>query len=254
MEHGKADIWVYDLKRGTASRLTFNPAYDVNPIWSPDGSRVLFSSDRNGPWDIYQKAADGLESTQPVFQSAGQDKALNDVAPDGRYAIYDTANSDAIRQLWALPLFGNRKPFPFVQVSFGAGSAQFSPNGRYVAYESNETGRDEIYVQTFPQHTGRWEISISGGAEPMWRRDGKELFYITSDEKLMAVDVDTRSAAFQAGIPRELFQTQLVPLSYWRNIYVPSLDGQRFLMITPAGQTKPDPITVVVNWPTLLRK
>ncbi|HET7347090.1 MAG TPA: hypothetical protein VFJ10_07145, partial [Acidobacteriaceae bacterium] len=253
-EHGKADIWVYDLKRGTASRLTFNPAYDVNPIWSPDGSRVLFSSDRSGAWDLYQKSADGLGSTQAVFQSAGQDKALNDITSDGRYAIYDTANGTTSSQLWVLPLFGDRKPFPFVQGNFGAGSAQFSPNGRYVAYNSNETGRDEVYVQTFPQHTGRWEISNSGGAEPMWRHNGKELFYLTPDEKLMAVDVDTTSAAFQAGIPKELFQAQLVPLSYWRNIYVPSPDGQRFLMITPAGQTKPEPITMVLNWPTLLRK
>jgi len=253
-EHGKTDIWIYDLKRGTASRLTFNPAYDVNPIWSADGRRVLFTSDRSGTWDIYQKAADGLESTQPVFRSAGQDKALNDVTSDGRYAMYDTAGGSAGTQLWVVPLFGDRKPFPFVQGNFGAASAQFSPNGRYVAYSSNETGRAEVYVQTFPQHTGRWAISTAGGAEPMWRRNGKELFYVTPDEKLMAVDVDTTSAAFQAGIPRELFQTQLVPLSYWRNIYVPSPDGQRFLMITPIGQGKQDPMTVVVNWPTLLRK
>ena len=253
-EHGKADIWVYDLRRGTASRLTFNPAYDVNPIWSPDASRVLFSSDRSGRWDLYQKSADGLGSTQPVFQSAGQDKALNDVTPDGRYAIYDTAGGATGTQLWVVPLFGDRKPFPFVQGNFGAVSAQFSPNGRYVAYSTNETGRSEVYVQTFPQHTGRWEISTAGGAEPLWRHNGKELFYLTPDEKLMAVDVDTTSPAFQAGIPKELFQAQLVPLSFWRNVYVPSPDGQRFLMITPAGQTRPEPITVVLNWPALLKK
>ncbi|HLJ77851.1 MAG TPA: protein kinase [Acidobacteriaceae bacterium] len=253
-EHGKADIWVYDLKRGTASRLTFNPAYDVNPVWSQDGRRILFTSDRRGSWDIYQKAANGLETTQPVFQSAGQNKALDDVTSDGRYALYDTADGSAGTQLWVLPLSGDRKPFPFVQGNFGATSGQFSPNGRYVAYTSNETGRNEVYVQTFPQPTGRWEISTAGGAEPMWRRDGKELFYLAPDEKLMAVDVDTTSAAFQAGIPRELFQTQLVPLSYWRNIYVPSPDGQRFLMITPVGKGKAEPMTVVVNWPAVLKK
>ncbi|HKR28318.1 MAG TPA: protein kinase, partial [Acidobacteriaceae bacterium] len=253
-EHGKADIWTYDLKRGTASRLTFNPAYDVNPIWSHDGSRILFTSDRRGAWNIYQKAASGLEKTQPVFESAGQDKALNDLTSDGRYAIYDTAAGTTGTQLWVLPLFGERKPFPFVQGMFGAASAQFSPNGRYVAYSTNETGRYEVYVQTFPQPTGKWEISTAGGAEPMWRHDGKELFYLSPDEKLMAVNVDTTSGAFQAGIPKELFQAQLVPLSYWRNIYVPSPDGQRFLMITPAGQTTPEPITVVVNWPALLKK
>jgi eukaryotic-like serine/threonine-protein kinase len=250
----KGDIWVYDLKRGTGSRLTFNPAYDVNPVWSEDGKRILFSSDRSGPWSIFQKAADGLGTSQMVFPAEKESKALDDFTPDGRYAIYDTANGITQSQLFALPLFGDRKPIPLVQGSFGAASARFSPNGHFVAYSSNETGQNEIYVQTFPERTGRWEISTSGGVMPMWRRDGKELYYLTSDEKLMAVEVNATSAAFQASIPKELFQAQLIPLSYWRNIYVPSPDGQRFLMITPATQVKPEPITVVVNWPALLKK
>ena len=253
-ENHKGDIWVFDLKRGTASRLTLNSADDVNPIWSVDGSQVFFSSTSNGLYGIYQKAANGLGSTQQVFQSQQQPAALDDISTDGRYAIYDTAATLTTDQLWALPLFGDRKPFPFVQGSFGAASAQFSPNGRYVAYNSNETGKEEeIYVQTFPQQTGRWEISTSGGLQPMWRHDGKELFYLSPDKKLMAVDVNTTSATFQAGNPKELFQARLVPTSYWRNIYVPSPDGQRFLMITPAGASKPEPITVIVNWPVLLK-
>ena len=250
--HPKTDIWVYDLKRGTASRLTFNAAYDVNPVWSPDGSQVLFSSTRSLAWGIFKKAADGLGSTEPVLDSGKQDKSLNDLTSDGRYAIYDTVQGPT--QLWALPLFGDRKPFAFVLGYFGAGSAQFSPNGHYIAYASGETGRNEVYVQTFPQHTGRWEISTAGGAEPMWRRDGKELYYLTPDEKLMAVDVNTTSSTFQAGNPKELFKPQLVPMSYFRNIYVPSPDGQRFLMATPVSETKPEPITVVVNWQSMLKK
>ena len=249
-----ADIWVYDLKRGTASRLTFNSAYDVNPAWSADGSEVLFSSTRNGSWGIFQKAADGLGSTQVVFQQKTQNAALDDITADGRYAISDTANGVTQSQLFGLPLFGDRKPFPYVQGNFGAASARFSPNGHFVAYSSNESGRDEIYVQTFPQRTGRWEISTAGGVMPMWRHDGKELYYLAPDEKLMAVEVNTSSGGFQAGIPKELFQASLVPLSYWRNLYVPSSDGQRFLMITPATQAKPEPITVVVNWAELLKR
>jgi Tol biopolymer transport system component len=252
-DHSKANIWVYDLKRGTASRLTFGSAYDVNPVWSPDGSQVFFSSHSSGPWGIYKKVADGLGNTQSVFQSGNQDKAINDLTADGRYAIYDTAAATR-NQLWALPLFGDRNPFPFVQGDFGAASARFSTNGRYVAYSSSESGREEVYVQTFPQHSGRWQISTSGGVQPIWRRDGKELFYLTEDEKLMAVDVNTTSATFQVGIPKQLFQAQLVPIYYWRNIYVPSPDGQRFLMLTPEGDGKPQPITVVVNWPTLLKR
>jgi serine/threonine-protein kinase len=153
--------------------------------------------------------------------------------------------------LWALPLFGDRKPFALVQGSnYGAHSARFSPNGRFVAYDSNETGKMEIYVQTFPQQTGKWQISPSGGLESFWRRDGKELFYLTPDNQLMAVPINTDAASFQPGIPKPLFQTTLVPISTWKNIYVPSPDGQRFLMLTPEGQAKPEPITVVVNWPS----
>ena len=253
------DIWIYDLKRGTASRLTFNPANDTNPTWSPDGSQILFSSTRNGPYGIYQKAPDGLGSTQLIFQSSSQAAAINDVSADGRYIIYDTAIDPAAIQLWVLPLFGDRKPFVFVQGSFGASSAKFSPDSHCVAYVSRETGRQEVYVQTFPQSTGRWQISTSGGTQPMWRRDGKELFYLApvdtpSEIKIMSVSINSGSVGFQAGIPKELFQTPVVPLWYWRNVYVPSPDGQKFLIITPTGQTKPSPITVVVNWPSLLKK
>jgi Tol biopolymer transport system component len=249
---GSRDVWIYDLKRETASRLTFDPADDLDPVWSADGSRIFFSSNRASRFDIYQQAANGLGSAQPVFQSEDQNKYVNDVAADGRYLIYDTGNGANGTELWALPLFGDRKPFAFVQASFGARSARFSPNGRFVAYASNETGKVETYVQTFPQQTGKWQISPSGGVGPFWRRDGKELFYLAADGQLMAVPVNTDAASFQAGIPKPLFQPQIVPIANWRNIYFPSPDGQRFLMLTPTADAKPEPITVVVNWPSLL--
>ena len=249
---GKRDIWVYDLKRGTASRLTFNPADDTNTAWSADDSRIVFSSNRAGQFDIYQKAANGLGSEQPVFQSK-QEKHVDDLSSDGRYAIYDTAAGNTQHtELWGLPLFGDRKPFPFVQSNFNAICAQFSPNGRYVAYASTETGNLEVYVQTFPEHVGKWQISATGGNEPVWSRDGKELFYLDLDGKLMEVDVNT-NATFQAAIPKPLFQTQLNGRYPGRTMYVVSPDAQRFLMIVPAGTAKPEPLTVVVNWPSLLR-
>ncbi len=252
--HGTRDIWIYDLKRGTASRLTFNPADDTGPAWSADGSQIFFSSDRAGRIDIYQQAANGLGSTEPVFQSKDQNKYVDDVSADGRYLLYDTGAGANGTELWALPLFGDRKPFVFVQGSgFGAHSARFSPNGRFVAYDSNETGKMEIYVQTFPQQTGKWQISPSGGCEPFWRRDGKELFYLTPDNQLMAVPINADAATFHPGIPKPLFQAALIPFSNWRNIYSPSPDGQRFLMLTPEGTAKPEPITVVVNWPAMLQ-
>ena len=252
---GKHNIWVYDLKRGTGSRLTISSADDSNPEWSADGKRILFSSNRAGQYDIYQQAADGLGATETVFQSKDQRKYLNDLTMDGRYASYDDGAVHGRTQLWVVPLFGDRKPFAIIQGGgFDARSAMFSPNGRYVAYTSSETGRNEIYVQTFPQQTGRWQISASGGANPMWRRDGKELYFLSPDGKLMAVDLDTTGASFQAGIPKELFQTQLVPIWYWRNIYAPSADGQRFLMLTPGSEAQAAPITVVVNWAATMKR
>ena len=175
------------------------------------------------------------------------------VSPDGRYAIYDTAGDDELTELWVLPLFGEHKLFPFVAgKGFGARGAQFSPNGSYVAYQSHESGRYEIYVQTFPDHRGKWQISTSGGMEPTWRRDRKELFYLTPEDRLMAVEINTAAGQFQAGIPKELFRTPVVAGLFWRNRYVVSADGQRFLMLSPAGGNESNPITVVLNWPALL--
>ncbi|HEY1805648.1 MAG TPA: protein kinase [Terracidiphilus sp.] len=251
---GKRNIWIYDLKRGTGSRLTFDSFDDVNPVWSQDGGQVFFSSNRGGQYDIYQSAANGLGSTQVVLETKDVPKYMNDLAEDGRDAIYDDGAATGRTELWVLPLFGERKPFPFLQGGFDARSAEFSPNGHFVAYASTETGRMEVYIQTFPQQTGKWQISAAGGTEPMWRRDGKELYFLTPDEKLMAVDVNTTGASLQAGIPKELFQAPLVPLWYWRNIYAPSADGQRFLMLTTATGAQATPITVVVNWAAAMKK
>jgi len=250
-EFGKRDIWIYDLKRGTASRLTFGHGDKTNTTWSPDGTRILFSSNQNGRYDIYQKAANGLGNAQPFFQFPEHALHLDDLSSDGHYAICDTAAINT--ELWALPLFGDRKPFPFVQGNFRAISGAFSPNSRYVAFASNETGNLQVYVQTFPQQTGKWQISPAGGLQPMWSRDGKELFYLALDGKLMAVDVKTRSATFEAGIPKPLFQTQLSATYQGRNMYVVSPDAQHFLLLAPAAPARPDPITVVVNWPALLK-
>jgi Tol biopolymer transport system component len=252
-EIGGSDIWVYDLKRGAESRLTVNASDNFNPVWSPDGKNVMYSSWRSGHLDIYQQAANGLGNAEPISGSEDPPKALNDVSPDGRYAIYDTAGSTELTELWVLSLVGERKLFPFVQGNgFGAREAQFSPDGRYVAYASHESGKYEIYVQSFPQHLGKWQISTSGGEEPAWRRDGKELFYLTPEDKLMAVEVHTVAGQFQAEIPKPLFQAQLVQGLLWRNRYVVSANGQQFLMLSPVRNSEGNPITVVLNWPVLL--
>jgi serine/threonine protein kinase/Tol biopolymer transport system component len=249
---GTRDIWVYDLKRGTGSRLTFDPADDLGPTWSPDGSRVMFTSDRKGQRDIYQQLANGLGSAEVVFESKSHYKNIDDVTSDDRYAIYES-NDPPFNTLWLLPLVGERTPRPFVQGSFDANQAQFSPNGRYVAYTSDETGRWGVFVQTFPEQRGKWQVTANGGWGPMWRRDGKEMFYLGLDGKMMAVEVKTDAAQFEAGEPKQLFQTQLQE-SWKRNQYVVTPDGQRFLLVYPREAEKPSPITVVVNWPALLKK
>ncbi|MGB6198464.1 MAG: hypothetical protein WBF35_02830, partial [Candidatus Acidiferrales bacterium] len=248
---GTRDIWVFDLKRAAASRLTFDPTDEISPLWSPDGSQILFTSTQTGRREIYQKAASGLGDSQLVFASKDQQKSVDDWSPDGRYVVYDTTT--ALPNLWILPLFGDRKPFPFVQGAYSAREAFFSPNSRYIAYTSNESGSYEIYVQTFPDRTGKWQVSTGGGTHPQWRRDGKELFFVSDDNKMMAVDVDTAGPQFQAGIPKPLFDSDIVTGAYPPSAYVVTPDGQRFLAVTTPEQQALSPVTVVTNWPTDLK-
>ncbi|MGB6430516.1 MAG: protein kinase [Candidatus Acidiferrales bacterium] len=243
------DLWVFDLKRGTNSRLTFDPADELAPIWSRDASQILFSSELKGARDIYEKAASGLGDSQLVFQSNDQRKSVNDWSPDGRYVVYDLSTPPT--SLWVLPLFGDRKPFPFIQGAYDAREARFSPNGRFIAYTSSETGNYEVYVQTFPDRSGKWQVSTAGGTYPVWRRDGKELYFVSSGE-LMAVDVTTDGPQFEAGIPKPLFSADFRP-GNWSSVYAPTADGQRFLALTTVEQQSISPIAVVTNWPASLK-
>jgi serine/threonine protein kinase/Tol biopolymer transport system component len=245
------DIWLFELERGTASRLTFDPADDFNPAFSPDGTRILFTSTRKGPRDIYGKASTGVGEDEPVLESEGA-KNVGDWSPDGRLVVYDTGGglgAEAASDLWVAPLDGDRKPIPFLVRPFTDTQARVSPDGRFIAYSSNESGTQEVYVMDFPKPTGKWKVSTEGGAEPQWRRDGRELFYLGGrPRKLMTVDVRAVGATFQAGVPRALFEANLDPRANVRNRYVVSPDGQRFLIIAPAEQAGPTPLTVVLNW------
>jgi len=239
------------LKRGTGSRLTFTTAFNDNPAWSPDGRSIFFSSKRNGKTGIYQKRADGLGNEELVYESDQLGGGLDGLSPDGRYAMY--MDLTQAQSEWVLPLGGGGKPFAWLRDSFKQDRATFSPNGRYVAYASSETGRPEVYVQTFPEHLGKWQISTSGGDQPAWRSDGKELFYAGPDNKIMSVDVRTGPGSFEASLPKPLFEQLLRNIGN-RNDYAVSPDGQRFLMIVPAGNGAPEPITVVMNWSAMLNK
>lgn len=154
--------------------------------------------------------------------------------------------------LWLLPLEGERKPQLFLQTQFTEWQATISPDGRWVAYSSDESGRFEIYVATFPQFERKWQVSVAGGSEPQWRRDGKELFFVAGDKKLMAVEVKSGSNAFETGVPKLLFETPFINIG--RNRYVVTRDGQRFLVITRLEDTAATPINVVVNWLAEVKK
>lgn len=242
------DIWLIDLYRGLQTRFTFHPAYDSAPLWSPDGSRIVFASFRKGQVDLYQKVSSGAGSEELLLESKGN-KFPDDWSRDGRFLIFGSVNPKTKFDLWVLPLFGDRKPTPFLQSEFNETHGRLSADGRWLAYVSDESGRAEVYVQTFPVSGGKWQISSSGGDQPAWRRDGKELFYLAADKKIMAVGVKAGST-FESEAPRPLIQTRVRDntLTGDRNSYAVTSDGQRFLVVTPVSNSSPSPITVVLNW------
>ncbi len=252
---GNNDVWIYESSGGIPTRLTSDPGFDNGPIWSPDGSRVSFMSLRKGKADLFQKSSRGAGSEEALYVS-DRSKYPTDWSPDGRLILYRGFDENTNLELWTVPVSGDRKPTPFLKAAFGVDHGQFSPDGRWVAYASNESGRWEIYVAPFPEPGGNWKVSSAGGSEPRWRRDGKELYYIAPDGKLMAVDVKVGSSAFEAGAARSLFQTRRREHIAAADLfsYDVSADGQRFLVNTDVGEVTSSPLTVVLNWTAELKR
>ena len=248
---GTNDVWLFDA-RGIPSRFTTHPAGDSNPLWSPDGSRVVFSSNREGPSNLYQKIESGVGNEDLLLKSTDT-KIADDWSSDGQFIAYQTFNSKTKWDLLMVPMSGDRQPFAFLQTEFNEIQAQFSRDAKWIAYTSDESGAPEVYVQTFPASGGKWRVSTGGGSQPRWRRDGRELFYIAADRKLMAVDVKLGST-FEAGVPKPLFgPLGVLTLTDFRNHYAVTADGQRFLINTTIEGADAAPITVVVNWTAGLR-
>ena len=248
MESLNMDVWTYDLERGSSKRLTFDPAIDALPVWSPDGSRLAFGSNRLLGQDLYIKNADGAQEEKCIVQDE-LNKYPGDWSKDGKYILYTRATD-----LWFVSL-PDLKTSPFLKTASVISNGQFSPDGKWVAYASNESGKWEIYVTSFPEARGKWQISTGGGEQPRWRSDGKELFYLSSDDKMMAVPVTT-GANFDAGAPVALFQaTPRQPvLVYDRFVYDVSHDGQRFLINTPVKKADTRPMSVLLNWSAQINK
>jgi Tol biopolymer transport system component len=247
-EIGSSDIWALDTRRQIASRLTSDPAVENLPIWSPDGLRLVFPSNRSGTFDLYSKAATGTGQEELVIKLGTPTGWGTDWSRDGRFILYQMPGETTGQDLWVAPQFGDRKPYPYLHTQFNEQDGKFSPDGRWIAYVSDESGRDEIYVQSFPLSGEKRRISAAGGIVPSWRKDGAELFYLGSDRNLVAVPIQIGKTV-NAGVPKALFP---LPESARRNSYAASDDGQRFLVARSVGDDPP--LTVVVNWQAALKK
>jgi Tol biopolymer transport system component len=268
-------VWLIEVGRGVPSRFTFDVATDGGALWSPDGSQVVFRSSRNGVYDVFEKPASGAAEEHPLLVTA-QSKGPLDWSRDGRFLLYSAQDPTTASDLWALPMMGERpspgsgrpesaegrKPFAVLQSRFDEIEGQFSPDGRWLAYASNESGRYEIYIQTFPEAGGKSQVSVAGGMQPRWRRDGRELYYVAPDARLMVVPIrpapDTHT--LEAGAPVALFPTRLaaggnIGASGFpaRAQYAVAPDG-RFLMNVVADDAVTSPITIVQNWTAGLKK
>jgi len=280
---GGGDDWYFDSAQGRMQRLTFDADQDnSSPLWSPDGSRIAFASKRNGKWGLYLKPVDGSASEELVTES-DTPKAPMSWSPDGKLLVYWVLDPKTRDDVWAVPVTGDKKPIPILQSLNQEVTPQLSPDGKWIAYTSNETSRPEIYIKPFPEGPGKWQVSTEGGVWPRWRRDGKELFFALQPN-MMAVDITVAGPSVQAGAPRVLFAlsnnpgpaTSAVQVEYHR--YAVSADGQRFLipqqstggpvvtgsladlLATTADQggtaagTASNSLMVVLNWTHLLKR
>ncbi|HEV8368025.1 MAG TPA: protein kinase [Pyrinomonadaceae bacterium] len=251
IDGNNSDLWMFDLARNLPSRFTFETSGEDDPVWSPDGNTLVFSVSNEGPFDLYKRLSSGT-GKQELVSKTPESKEGSDWSPDGKFILLDVYSEKSGLDIWVLPLFGDGKPYALLNSRFQEGQGHFSPDGKWVAYTSNESGRNEVYVRRFPECDNQMQISTDGGAQPHWRKDGREFFYIASDRKLMAVDV-TLGTSLQVGTPKPLFTTRIMRYEA-PNRYVVSGDGQKFLVNSAVEESNPTPITVVLNWASGLKK
>jgi Tol biopolymer transport system component len=243
MGNQNSDVWIYDLQGESAKRMTFDPAIDAMPVWSPDGTRLVFASSRKQTFDLYLKTTDGAQEEKAVEATLAQDKYPSAWSRDTKYILYTRGT-----ELWFLT-FPELRSQLFLKTTSALKNGQFSPDGKWVAYASNESGKWEIYVTSFPDAHGKWQLSNGGGDQPRWRGDGKELFYVAADGKIMAVPVK-EGANFNPGAPAALFQANpKEPVATSEQVmYDVTQDGQRFLINTYVKNGEIQPMFVVLNW------
>jgi len=256
------DVWGFDTTRGVKIPLTFGASSgqgNLYPVWSPDGKYVAYTSYRNGKYSLYQKSADGSGSETLLLEGIDHFRVPTSWSTDGKFLVYHEGVSGGTYangvpggwSIWVLPLFGDHKAYPFIQSTFSAREASFSPDGKWLAYCSNESGEYRVYVVPFPGPGGKWQVSLGEGRSPLWRSGGKEIFYLSADNKLMAVNVETSGGSLAAGEARALFDSHSYGV-FGR--YDASVDGQRFVVAYEGRNRTSTTLTSVVNWTADLKE
>jgi serine/threonine protein kinase/Tol biopolymer transport system component len=247
---GKPDTWLLEFGRGVFTRFTFDPKRDVDPVWSPDGRQIAFSSNRSGVYQLYRKDSAGAGQEEQLTNGPN-DKTPSDWSRDGRYLLYEESGPKTGDDIMTLPLEGERKPMVVLQTPFNEEVGVFSPDGKWIAYQSDESGPEEVYVRAFSAAAaaagGKWQVSNQGGTRPRWRSDGKELFYLFQSVRMMAAGIRMTATSVEIDTPRELFPISVPPRF---SPYDVTLDGQRFLVeeLSATPLRGEAPLTVVTNW------
>jgi len=253
----QSDIWLQDIPRNVITRFTFRSGANFSPVWSSDGGQLVYSLEAANSYgsEILRKSIAGSGQEETLLR-AGLNAFPTDWSPDGKWIAYQQAGQKTAFDVWLLPTTGDRKPVVYLQTPFDEGDAVFSPEGKWIAYDSNESGQKQVYIQAIPPNGSKWQVSNSGGESPVWRRDGKELFYISADKKLTAVPIKV-GATVELGTPQSLFDAAAFEQAPVGISYSPSRDGRRFLISVPAGgetaAIAPN-ITVVTNWQSAVKK
>jgi Tol biopolymer transport system component len=249
------DVWRLDFVRGIPSRLTFNPSHDMFPLWSPDGTRIVFSSLREPPPQLYELNANSAGTEKPLLKTK-LPKTASGWSNDGRLLFYESTDPQTGSDIWALPVAGRPVPYPVVRTAADEHYGTLSPDGRWLAYISNETGAYEVYAESFPATGFKRQVSTQGGFEPQWRHDGKELFYMAPNQTLMAVGVASNPTTLDVSPPKALFATRIkwMEIQAVAHHYAAAPDGQRFLVSSATDEARSVPVTIVLNWSAALKR
>ena len=249
------DLWRLDFASGVPSRLTFHASHDIFPLWSPDGTRIAFGSIREPSPQLYELNANSA-GTERLLLKTNFPKTPSGWSSDGSLLFYDSINPQTGGDIWALPMVGTPEPYPVVRTAADEHYGTLSPDGRWLAYISNETGAYEMYVESFPATGFKRQVSTQGGFEPHWRRDGKELFYLAPNQTLMAVGVKSNPTTLEVSPPKALFATRIkwMEIQAVAHHYAAAPDGQRFLISGATDEARSVPVTIVLNWSAALKK